>query len=365
MLTPDPNQADPAGRSAVLPVADVVAIVQEWVDLHASLRPDFAGAYLWGGITALPPEAPFPLYRDVDVVVVSPTGPAEGQADTEEVFYRGVMLEVLLKSLAAHRDAEAVLANPSQGPNLATTQILADPTGILVPLQRAVAAGYRQQRWIQARCAAEKQSADQQLAALAQVADPANNQEALWAVWQLLSALSGLLAVAQLERPTTRRTLSLLGDLLIREGRADLHEEVLRVWGAAHLSRAAVQAMLEQSVVAFDRSVAVYRTPTPYGFTIRAHLRPYLVEATQEMIDEGQYREATFWIMALATESYLVLQNDAPDAEKPGFAAQLHAMLAMLGYTSAGAWPARVAAAAQLTQAIYGLADALVAQQPE
>ena len=51
-----------------------------------------------------------------------------------------------------------------------------------------------------------------------------------------------------------------------------------------------VQAMLDRSVVAFDRSVEVYRTPTPYGFTIRPHLRPYLAEATQEMINEGNHR---------------------------------------------------------------------------
>ena len=42
--------------------------------------------------------------------------------------------EVISQDLAAHQDAEAVLANPSHGPNMATTQILADPTGILAPL---------------------------------------------------------------------------------------------------------------------------------------------------------------------------------------------------------------------------------------
>ena len=74
----------------------------------------------------------------------------------------------------------------------------------------------------------------------------------------------------------------------------------------------------------------VYQTPTPYGFTIRPHLRPYLAEATREMIDEGNHR-AMYWITALAGRSYLVLANDAPDAEKPLFAAQYEAMLVALG----------------------------------
>src|SRR5215207_8257961 len=132
-----------AGHSAVLRVEEVVAIVREWVDLHACHLPDFAGAYLWGGITALPGDAPFHLYRDVDVVVVLTQG---AQDDNLEVLYRGVMLEVISKNLEAHQDAEAVLADPSAGPNIATTQILADPTGILVPLHQAVAADYGRRR---------------------------------------------------------------------------------------------------------------------------------------------------------------------------------------------------------------------------
>ena len=85
----------------------------------------------------------------------------------------------------------------------------------------------------------------------------------------------------------------------------------------------------------------------------------------QEMIAEGNHREATFWIMALASESYLVLQNDAPDAEKPVFAAQLRAMHAALGYTSAEAWADHVDAAERLAPQIYSIADALVALYPE
>jgi hypothetical protein len=197
------------------------------------------------------------------------------------------------------------------------------------------------------------------------VANPTLNQAALWPVWLLLNALSGLLAVALLKRPTTRRTLSLLGEMLAHQGRSDLHELALIVWGSSHMSRAEVQALLDQSVVAFDRSVEVYRTPTSFGFTIQRHLRPYLVEATQEMIDEGQHREATFWIMTLVTESYLVLQNDAPDTEKPGFAAQLQAMLAALGYTSSEAWAERIIHAEQLIEQIYPIADSLIALHPE
>jgi hypothetical protein len=79
------------------------------------------------------------------------------------------------------------------------------------------------------------------------------------------------------------------------------------------------------------------------------------------MIDEGNHREAVFWISALAGESYLVLQNDAPEEEKPEFAAQLRAMHIALGYagTPADVWTERVASADHLAHEIYRIADAL------
>ena len=350
--------ADQAGDSRILPAGEVVAIVREWVDLHARRLPDFAGAYLWGGLTALPPDAPFALYRDVDVVVVRSQG---AQDEEQEVAYRGLMLEVIEKNLDGHRDAEVILANPSAGPNLATTQILADPTGILTPLRQAVAAEYGRRRWVQARCDAEQASAEEGLAAMRRAGAPA---ERLDSARVFLGMLSGLLALAQLRRPTTRRTLALLRELLDAQGRADLNEVALTIMGSAGMSRAEVQALQNQTVSAFDRAVEVYQTPIPYGVGLRAHLRPYWVEATQEMMDEGNHREAVFWITCLDT-AYLALENDAPAADKPAFAAQLQAMYATLGLESAEVWAERVAAAERLAPEIYRLAGALVALHPE
>ena len=352
------KQDELTGDRAVLSVTQVVAIVREWVDLHARLLPDFAGAYLWGGITALAADAPFHLYRDVDVIVVLNGGALD---DEEEILYRGLMLEVGTKDLAAHQDVEAVLANPSDGPNMATTQILADPTGILVPLHQAVAADYGRRRWIQARCAAEKASAEEWLAAMRRVATPADRMDAARV---LLSMLSGLIAVAQLKRPTTRRTLALLGELLDAQGRADLHEAALELMGSASMSRADVREMLDQCLSAFDHAVEVNQTPVPFGFAIRPHLRPYYLDGTLEMIDAGKYREAVYWISCLDT-AYLVLQNDAPDAEKPVFAVKLQAIYTALGFTSIEEWTKRVSIAERLATEIYRIADALVTQYPD
>lgn len=93
------------------------------------------------------------------------------------------MLEVIALDLAAHRNAEAVLANPSHGHDPGPGRPYRD-TGIIATGRRG--------------------------------------------------ALSGLLAVAQLRRPTTR---ALLRELLEARGRSDLHEAALALKGCAHFSQ--------------------------------------------------------------------------------------------------------------------------------
>lgn len=353
-----PPQSDTVAHSTILSVAEVIAIVREWVENHARHMPDFAGAYLWGGITAMAEDAPFHLYRDVDVVVVMTQGAPE---DEWEEFYRGLCLEIIPKNLDEHRDIEAVLGNPSAGPNMAMTQILADPTGLLEPLCLAVTTDYTRRRWVAARCNTEKTWAENALNSMRQAATP---QDRLNAARDFLSAISGLLAVAQLKRPTTRRTLALLRELLEAQGRPDLNEMALTVMGSVHMSRAEVEALLDQTMIAFDRAVEVIHTPIPYGFAIRPHLRPYYLEGSREMIDEGSHREAMFWITIQDT-AYLALQHDAPEAEKPIFAAHFQAMCAALGYTSDDLWAERVKVAEHLASESYRMADALVALHPE
>jgi len=339
-----------------LPAGTVVQRVRRWVATSASQRPGFAGAYLWGGINALAADAPFALYRDVDVVVVSDADRA-ADAVEEEVLFQNLSLEVITLPVDAHRDADAVLADPSQAPNLAATQILADPRGILAPLQRKVAAQFAEPRWIRARCAAEKTMARDRLDALREARETGDRINAVW-LW--LNALSGLLAVARLKRPTTRRTLCLLGELLLEQGRRDVFERVLDVWGSACMQRSDVEAMLARSAAAFDRAVEVYTTPIAMGFVLRPHLRPYFVQGTQEMIEQGQHREAVYWIMAMGADAYLALLNDAPDAEKPAFATELRALHEALGYTSPEAWALKVQQVDRLTHDVFGVADRIV-----
>lgn len=345
------------GSTGSLPAHTVIDLVREWVETEASQLPNFAGAYLWGGITALEGDAPFKLWRDLDVVIVLTEGAGE---EDDEVLYKGLSLEVIYKNLDEHYDVDAALANPSAGPNLASTTILADPTGALTTLQQRVAAAFAQPRHVAARAAAEVRDAQAALDAMFAATTPAQRMDAVRGV---LGALSGLLAVAQLARPTTRRTIALLGELLEAQQRPDLLEEALEVMGSATMTAAEVLALLDDALGAVARAAEVYQTPIPYGFALRTHLLPYYREGALEMIDEGRHREAMYWVSCLDT-AYLALANDAPDDEKPLWARHLDHLYASLGLTDEAAWPTRIALAESLTRAIELLANQLLAKTP-
>ena len=46
----------------------------------------------------------------------------------------------------------------------------------------------------------------------------------------------------------------------------------------------------------FDLATAVTKTPVPFQFKLQPSVCPYVVDGAQEMIDEGYWREAMFWI---------------------------------------------------------------------
>ena len=154
-------------------------------------------------------------------------------------------------------------------------------------------------------------------------------------------------------------------ELLHERDRLDLHEEALEVCGVAYLSRAEVEALLRDMALAFDRAVEVKKTPAMHSWKLQPYLRPYAVEGSQEMIDEGHYREAVFWIALPHVTAHLVLQNDAPEAEKSMFQTSFDHLLDHLDLRMPRNWPERVQCARILAQKIFQIADGLAALHPE
>ncbi|HEX8919526.1 MAG TPA: hypothetical protein VF898_13570 [Chloroflexota bacterium] len=172
-------------------VGEIGDLVQEWVDGHGRQIPGYCGAYLFGSIATLPPDAPFATYRDVDVIVVLDSG-TRSTDDNLEVLYKGLMLEVGFIGLDEHRSADALLARPDRAGNFACTRILGDPTGLLVRVQQEVKESFAERRWIAARCDAQKQGLSASLDAMSVPPVPLLR---FLALVRVVFGMAGLLAV--------------------------------------------------------------------------------------------------------------------------------------------------------------------------
>ncbi len=293
-------------------VADVTRTVQNWMDGTSSQYPDFAGAFLYGGIVHLPDEVSFPDYRDVDLIIVL-NQPRKVELTNLELLVEGIMVEVGFIGMDAISSPEAILANPEMAANFSVAKILADPLRILQPLQSQVKNAFAQRTWVLARCETELKSAWE---AIFFIETSVTLFEKMINLWNVISLLTGLVALACLQPPTHRRSLIVSKNIFNFYQRADLHEQILRLWGSAELTRAVVQTLLDRSIPVFDRAVIVHKTPVPVDFKLKSHLRPYFLDASQEMINEGHHREATFWIALPALISSLAILADGMEEDK-------------------------------------------------
>ena len=334
-------------------MAEAIEIAAQWASDHARQMPGFRGAHLMGGITSMPREAPFPASNDIDIGVLLEGDLGPGPPVIDE-SYRGAIIEAGLRSVDAYRSAEAILANPELADSLAANSVVLDPAGLLAGIQRAVSAEYRRRRWVMARCDDEKRRLATALERAAQATTPlAFLEEMTW----VLANFSGLIAVALVRPPTHRRCLVLLRDSLSTLGREDLYEPVLAVPGLTNLSRSQVQNLMDESAKAFDRAVQVWRTPFPLDFKLRPHLRPYVVEGMQLMIDEGNYREAVPWLCLLLDVAIVAIRNDAPEGEAEAYEPFVRELVSDLGITTPAARAERLRRASEIRGALSMVAD--------
>jgi hypothetical protein len=341
-------------------VGQVIELAREWVETEGSQTPGFCGAHLMGALNHAPRDAPFPAYKDVDLNLVVEGAPG---GEPHEIFFKGLILEYGVLDVKRYRSPATVLSDPELASNLAVDSILSDPKGTLAALQSVVAREYAQRRWVQARCASAKNDVLQGFQGLQLAASPDQARLILWLY--VTMGLTGTVALADLKPPTHRRSLIQMKTLLEQYGREDLQEAMLELLGFAHLRSAQVEVHLHNMAEAFDRAVQVTRTPVPGSFKLHPHVRPYLVDGAQEMIDESHGREAMLWIWFGLAIANGAIQADAPEDEKPHFQAMADQLYADMGWSGLQDVASHLPQARKLADELFRVADAIVAGHPD
>jgi hypothetical protein len=121
---------------------------------------------------------------------------------------------------------------------------------------------------------------------------------------------------------------------------------------------------LRDAAEAFDLAVKVKRTPHQFGHKMHAHLRPYLVEGTQEMIDEGYYCEVVGWTMAFYDASMQIIQIDAPSQLTANMQTKFDGCMSQFALDAAAPWKMRIEEAKAIFREVFMLADEIIACNP-
>ncbi len=134
------------------------------------------------------------------------------------------------------------------------------------------------------------------------------------------------------------------------------------MWGSVNMSPQRVTELLREASHAYDRALVVKRTPFAGDFKLRPHLRPYFVEASQEIIDEGYYREATFWILIAYLVAYVTLMMDAAPEEQETIQVSWDRVCDELGVGALASSIDRQREAELFAKSLFPVADALILQ---
>jgi hypothetical protein len=303
-------------------------VAARWVAEHAGEIPNFVGAFISGSVAWLPLDADLPATSDVDVMVViadERVPPKPGK-----ILYDGVLVEITFLSRNQISSSEKVLASYHLAGAFRTNTVLADPTGRLTELQAETARKYSERPWVRRRCAdAERRIAD----GLASVQQPRPLYDQVMGWVFATGVTTHVLLTAGLRNPTIRLRYLAARTLLHTYGRLEFHEELLRLLGCAHLSRARAAQHVRAMAEVFDAAATAVTTPFLFATDITAEARPIAVGGSLDLIEEGNHREAVFWVVATYARCLKILATDAPASTRaftPGFAD----LLGDLGFTS-------------------------------
>lgn len=335
-------------------------LVRQWVKEGARRTPDLYGAYLAGSVSWLPDDASLPGTSDLDVNLVVAGSDASNQGG--KLVYRGLLLDVTYLLLDQLQSPESVLRHYHLAGGFRTPSVIFDPTGQLTELQKAVARGFAQRRWVSKRCAHARDRVLEGLAALDE-SDPFYDQVIGWVF--PTGVMSHVLLVAGLKNPTVRRRYVAARELLAEYGHLDLYEGLLEALGAASMNRTRVEHHLAALVDVFDAATAVNRMSVPFASDISDLARPLAIDGSRDLIERGYHREAIFWIVVTYSRALRVLRHNAPAELREKLDPGYRQLLTDLGIHSLADLRRRKQEILELLPRIWQTAEEIMAANPE
>jgi hypothetical protein len=348
----------------MITVGEAKQIAKDWVEAEAPNIPNFHGAFLNGSILWKKNDEPLPLTSDVDIAILvdidNPKLLNEQGLTQQYRSYKGIILETTFSPFREFGTPDRILANHYYTSNFTLPNILSDRSGQLTKIQKTVAEQYTQKKWVTKRIEGARDSA---LLSLESIKSGAF-------VDRMVSLSSAILEItfipmlADLRPPTVRKCVMVFLEMMESIGRQDLYESLLKIYGSQSMTRIDVERHLEDLSKTFDRTLEIVQSSSLWDY-INPIVRPVVISANWEMINDEYHREAMWWIYCMRTICQHTILQDASEEEQKKYAEQYEKLLAELGLRSEDDFQKRGEDGALLLDEVMQVALEIVETNPK
>jgi hypothetical protein len=316
-------------------VGEAKDIARQWVEEQKGEIERFHGAFFAGSINFKSEDELWEeKTSDVDIHVLI-DGEVPKSIRQRKLSYHGIILEPSYENRENLMTPEQVLSSFTYAYHFTVPSIISDPSGHLSKLQEAVERDFAKAKWVKARFEKVYPIAERMVDRC--INDHEEGYDSIKRFGTFLPVFIGLgdaPLIADLKVPTLRRIYVLLRELMDRYDQTHLYNAILDLGGFRSLSQKQVFSIHGAFTEAFDRAVQVLRTPVGYDFNLQAAARPYIIDGTRQMIENGQHREIAWFIMWVFGAAIAAIQNDAPKEEKAIYVESYQKAMNTLGFTS-------------------------------
>ncbi|MDP6452344.1 MAG: hypothetical protein QF898_03455 [SAR202 cluster bacterium] len=340
-------------------VSQAKEIARQWVIKECEGLTDFLGAYLVGSVTHLPDDVEFPGSSDVDVAVVLERPQPENKPT--KFLYHNVLIEVNFPPWDQINSPQQVLGEYRRAGAFRPSNILSDPSGDLAPLFSAVSRDFAKHYWVRERCEGAMRNTRGYLQRVNEF--PLHHDQVT--CWLFGTAgLCHVVLTAGLQNPTVRRRYMEARMLLAEHGHLDLYEDLMELQGSAEIGKERVEHHLDAVTEVFDFAKDIIITPYRFASDISEVGRPISIGGSREFVDQGNHREAVYWIVATYSRCMAILHNDASLVEREKFAEGFHTLLADLGISSFADLQQRSQRVREFLPQVWSVAEAIMDANP-
>lgn len=283
-------------------------IASQWVQAYAQTH-GMLGAVFNGSVLDLREDDVLPVASDVDINIILHPGQEE-PGKIGKFRYQGVMLDVGFLPYAMIHPMEKALTTYEIAASYRQGPAIYDLTGYLADVMAYVSARFTQPKWVQVRCEAVFDKIERGIKGFSHGAALLDNVNS----WLFPAGICAhAVLVAALRNPTVRLRYLRAREVLEKWDEMPLYDEMLALLDGEMMTAGRLLRHIGRLDEVFTQAIAQRRSYFPFQGDIAEESRGIAVDAARRLVQDGNYREASFWVAVTFERCMRILRQDAPE----------------------------------------------------